>query len=141
MVSSLSRMSFRLAEIPKIFKMRLFLNANWWQMSDWSMKSTHLEIDQASTCHWDHQGWYWRHQWYQELIPFKMLNIKHNWKASKHWVCLCWLKIGWYNIDPNWQRILLCIEPFDWKLSSLMIPITSTYLIKYKMGTCHVEFD
>ena len=28
MVSSLSRMSFSLAEIPKIFKMRLFLNAN-----------------------------------------------------------------------------------------------------------------
>ena len=47
----------RSSEIPKMFNMSLFLNANL--MVDWSMTSTRLELVQVGSCHWDRQGWCW----------------------------------------------------------------------------------
>ena len=42
MVSRPSRMSFRLAEIPKIFNMSLFLNANLMAKSDYVMGGSYF---------------------------------------------------------------------------------------------------
>ena len=85
--------------------------------SDWTMTSTHFDLDHASACHWNPQEWHWSHHWYHKLTPFIVLNSSNLCKTLKRWMMNN--KNGvfyWENTPLNSQ-----------KWSSRMVPMTSTY--------------
>ena len=85
--------------------------------SDWTMTSTHLDLDHASACQWNPQEWHWSHHWYHKLTPFIVLNSSNLCKTLKRWMMNN--KNGvfyWENTPLNSQ-----------KWSSRMVPMTSTY--------------